>query len=281
MHSRAHGEPLARFAIHLLLRKAVERAFSGCTTLKRKRVSPHVVRHGTAMALLQSGVDIAVIALWLKHGASRLQMYNCLRTRESCHEREGARKGRSDRETVPAIPRERSLAGVLGIALTTKGAHSDAPPILHAAHVAQGLAGSGIVSAIAIFQQLPKRIERGYNSAPSVQSPQVVHHQKEGKQMRQIRYVVAMSLDGYIAGPNGPERGKGQNGGRGRVARREGKRFVTNRFLLQSRTVRAQRMEDFLVRLETQIWATWLPVVASAALALGLSWGRGLPACVK
>jgi integrase/recombinase XerD len=61
------GEPLTRFAIHLLLRKAVERASSRCTTLKKKRVSPHVVRHGTAMALLQSGVDIAVIALWLGH----------------------------------------------------------------------------------------------------------------------------------------------------------------------------------------------------------------------
>jgi integrase/recombinase XerD len=50
-----------------LLRKAVELASSRCTTLKKKRVSPHVVRHGTAMALLQSGVDIAVIALWLGH----------------------------------------------------------------------------------------------------------------------------------------------------------------------------------------------------------------------
>jgi len=59
------GEPLTRFAIHLLLRKAVDRASSRCATLKKKRVSPHVVRHGTAMALLQSGVDIAVIALWL------------------------------------------------------------------------------------------------------------------------------------------------------------------------------------------------------------------------
>jgi integrase/recombinase XerD len=34
---------------------------------KKKRVSPHVVRHGTAMGLLQSGVDIAVIASWLGH----------------------------------------------------------------------------------------------------------------------------------------------------------------------------------------------------------------------
>jgi integrase/recombinase XerD len=61
------GEPLTRFAIHLLLRKAVEWASSGCGTLKKKRVSPHVVRHSTAMALLQSGVGIAVIALWLGH----------------------------------------------------------------------------------------------------------------------------------------------------------------------------------------------------------------------
>jgi site-specific recombinase XerD len=61
------GESLSRFAIHLLLRKAVQRAVSHCPSLKRKRVSPHVIRHGTAMALLQAGVNIAVIALWLGH----------------------------------------------------------------------------------------------------------------------------------------------------------------------------------------------------------------------
>jgi integrase/recombinase XerD len=61
------GEPLSRFAIHLLLRKAVQQAVSRCPSLRRKRVSPHVIRHGTAMALLQAGVDIAVIALWLGH----------------------------------------------------------------------------------------------------------------------------------------------------------------------------------------------------------------------
>lgn len=61
------GEPLSRFAIHLLLRKAVHQAVCRCPSLMRKRVSPHVIRHGTAMALLQAGVDIAVIALWLGH----------------------------------------------------------------------------------------------------------------------------------------------------------------------------------------------------------------------
>ena len=35
--------------------------------LAAKRVSPHVVRHTTAMHLLQAGVDIATIALWLGH----------------------------------------------------------------------------------------------------------------------------------------------------------------------------------------------------------------------
>ena len=61
------GEPLTRFAINLLLRKTVEQALSSCPSLKTKRISPHVLRHSTAMALLQSGVDIAVIALWLGH----------------------------------------------------------------------------------------------------------------------------------------------------------------------------------------------------------------------
>jgi hypothetical protein len=46
-----------------------------------------------------------------------------------------------------------------------------------------------------------------------------------------------------------------------------------NDSLLQSMTIRAQQMEDFLVKLEKQIWAKWLPVVASAALALGFVLG--------
>ena len=61
------GEPISRFAIHLLLRKAVRNAALQCASLAKKRISPHVIRHSTAMALLQSGVDIAVIALWLGH----------------------------------------------------------------------------------------------------------------------------------------------------------------------------------------------------------------------
>jgi integrase len=36
-------------------------------TLKGRRVSPHTLRHTTAMHLLQSGVDLTVIAIWLGH----------------------------------------------------------------------------------------------------------------------------------------------------------------------------------------------------------------------
>lgn len=61
------GDSLSRFAIHLLLQKAAHQAAAHCPSLKKKRVSPHQLRHGTAMALLESGVDLAVIALWLGH----------------------------------------------------------------------------------------------------------------------------------------------------------------------------------------------------------------------
>jgi hypothetical protein len=46
-----------------------------------------------------------------------------------------------------------------------------------------------------------------------------------------------------------------------------------NDSLLRSMTTRAQQIDDFLVRLEKQVWAVWLPIVATAALALGFVLG--------
>lgn len=61
-----HGR-LTRHGVIYVLGQAVQRARSRCVTLGTKRVSPHVVRHTTAMHLLQAGVEITVIALWLGH----------------------------------------------------------------------------------------------------------------------------------------------------------------------------------------------------------------------
>jgi site-specific recombinase XerD len=59
--------PLSRDAIEHLVAKHVEVASRSCLTLRRKRITPHVLRHTAAMELLQSGVDRSVIALWLGH----------------------------------------------------------------------------------------------------------------------------------------------------------------------------------------------------------------------
>lgn len=58
---------LTRHGIAYLLREAVARAAATCPSLVSKRVSPHVIRHTTAMHLLHAGVDFATIALWLGH----------------------------------------------------------------------------------------------------------------------------------------------------------------------------------------------------------------------
>jgi integrase len=46
---------------------AVKRAAKDNVILSKAHISPHTIRHTTAMNLLQSGVDISVIALWLGH----------------------------------------------------------------------------------------------------------------------------------------------------------------------------------------------------------------------
>jgi site-specific recombinase XerD len=61
------GGQLSRSGVEKRLKEAVEVASSRCPSLRGKRVSPHTLRHTTAMHLLQSGVDITVIALWLGH----------------------------------------------------------------------------------------------------------------------------------------------------------------------------------------------------------------------
>ncbi len=63
----ASGGQLSRSAITDRLKRATEVAAGTCVSLAQRRVSPHTFRHTTAMHLLQSGVDITLIAPWLGH----------------------------------------------------------------------------------------------------------------------------------------------------------------------------------------------------------------------
>jgi site-specific recombinase XerD len=61
------GREMTRANVTLRLALAVQRATKSQPALAKRKVSPHTIRHTTAMHLLQSGVDISVIALWLGH----------------------------------------------------------------------------------------------------------------------------------------------------------------------------------------------------------------------
>lgn len=62
-----YGNHMSRSGIENRLNAAVTIALKQCPSLKGRKITPHVIRHTTAMHLLQSGVDLTVIAMWLGH----------------------------------------------------------------------------------------------------------------------------------------------------------------------------------------------------------------------
>jgi site-specific recombinase XerD len=61
------GGVLTRTSVAERLELAAQKAARKYPELTQRRITPHVVRHSLAMHLLQVGVDISVIALWLGH----------------------------------------------------------------------------------------------------------------------------------------------------------------------------------------------------------------------
>jgi site-specific recombinase XerD len=64
------GHAMTRDNVNKRLEIAVAQAEKALPDLSKKRISPHTIRHTTAMHLLQSGVDFSVIALWLGHDSA-------------------------------------------------------------------------------------------------------------------------------------------------------------------------------------------------------------------
>lgn len=67
LFANARGAPLTRAGVRFRLARAISRAIPSCPSLDRDGLSPHTFRHSTALHLLQSGVALEVIALWLGH----------------------------------------------------------------------------------------------------------------------------------------------------------------------------------------------------------------------
>ena len=62
-----HGNPITRFGIGRRLEKHVKAAAVQCPSLQARRVSPHVIRHTTALHLIEADNDIEVVRDWLGH----------------------------------------------------------------------------------------------------------------------------------------------------------------------------------------------------------------------
>jgi len=70
------GTAMTRDGLEQRLTLHARRAAEHCPTLNSKKITPHVLRHTTAMRLLRAGVETTVIALWLGHeSAETTQIY--------------------------------------------------------------------------------------------------------------------------------------------------------------------------------------------------------------
>ncbi len=65
----ARGAPFSRWGIAYVLRRHTETAGRKCGSLRGKQVSPHVLRHTSAMIVLQATQDIRKVSLWLGHSS--------------------------------------------------------------------------------------------------------------------------------------------------------------------------------------------------------------------
>ena len=63
----ANGSGITRFGVRYIIRKYAAKAQSACASITSKSVSPHTIRHTTAMHLLRAGNEVNMVSYWLGH----------------------------------------------------------------------------------------------------------------------------------------------------------------------------------------------------------------------
>jgi site-specific recombinase XerD len=63
----ANGRPITRFGIRHVIGKYAAQAHDACPSIAAKTITPHTIRHTTAMHLLRAGNDINMVSYWLGH----------------------------------------------------------------------------------------------------------------------------------------------------------------------------------------------------------------------
>ena len=61
------AQPMTRFGIGRRIELLTRQAAKACPSLRERTVTPHVLRHTTALHLIEAGNDIAVVKDWLGH----------------------------------------------------------------------------------------------------------------------------------------------------------------------------------------------------------------------
>ena len=94
LFSGRNVDHLTRSGARSRIDSIAERARARHPSLRGKRITPHVFRHSTAMAMLDSGVDISTIAIWLGHESiqttHRYMVTDMKRKEEALHKARGA-----------------------------------------------------------------------------------------------------------------------------------------------------------------------------------------------
>lgn len=63
----ANGRPITRFGIRHVIGRYAAQALHACPSIAAKTVTPHTIRHTTAMHLLRAGNDVNMVSYWLGH----------------------------------------------------------------------------------------------------------------------------------------------------------------------------------------------------------------------